>query len=103
MKVLRRITELTIDDLTPSPVWEYTSENEYRDEAIATMEFTPDDKVRAIRELTDAFFENVLYDEEPIFVGDEATILDVSLLPPEELVRRCAMYYKTSISPKHLR
>jgi hypothetical protein len=67
------------------------------------MRLSPDEKVRAIRALTDALFQHVLYDEEPIFVADEATILDVSLAPPEELQRRCSTYYKTAVSLEDLR
>lgn len=67
------------------------------------MEFTSDDKVRAIGGLTAELFKHVLYDEEPIFVGDEATILDVSLASPEELQKRCSVYYKTAVSLDDLR
>jgi hypothetical protein len=45
------------------------------------MKFTSDAKMCAIRALTDALFKHVLYDEEPIFMGDEATIFDVSVAP----------------------
>jgi hypothetical protein len=67
------------------------------------LEFTSDEKVRKIRALTDALFQHVLYDEEPIFVGDEASILDVSVAPTEELVKRCSDYYRTSVSVEDLR
>jgi glutathione S-transferase len=67
------------------------------------MEFTSDERVRAIRALMDALFEHVLYDEEPIFVGDEATILDVSVAPTAELQKRCSAYYKTAVSIEDLR
>jgi hypothetical protein len=67
------------------------------------MKFSSAEKVRAIRALTEALFRHVLYDEEPIFVGDEATLLDVSLTPPEELLRRCLEYYKTRVSMADLR
>ena len=66
------------------------------------MEFTSDEKVREIRALTHALFEHVLYDEEPIFIGDEATILDVSAAPTEELLHRCSEYYRTSVSLEEL-
>jgi hypothetical protein len=67
------------------------------------MEFSSDEKIRAIRPLTDALFEHVLYDEEPIFVSDEATIFDVSLASPEELQKRCSIYYNTAVSLDDLR
>jgi hypothetical protein len=67
------------------------------------MEFTSDERVRAISALTDALFEHVLGDEEPIFIGDEATLLDVSMAPPEELQQRCAAHYRTTLSLDDLR
>ena len=47
------------------------------------------------------FFENVLYDEEPLFVSDEAKVWDVSMSSPEELASRCARYYGVSVSMEH--
>jgi hypothetical protein len=67
------------------------------------VEFTSDENISAIRTLTEALFDHVLYDDEPIFVGDEATTLDVSLTPPEELLKRFSEYYKTSVSLDDLR
>ncbi len=67
------------------------------------MEFTSDDKVSGISRLTAELFEHVLFEEEPIFVGDEATILDVSLASPEELQKRCSVFYKTAVSLDDLR
>ena len=62
------------------------------------MEFTSDRKVLAVRGLVEALFQHVLYDEDPVWFGDEATILDVSLVEPEELLKRCSDYYKTAVS-----
>ena len=67
------------------------------------MEFTSDEKVRTISGLTAALFKHVLYDEEPIFIGDEATILDVSMSSTEELQKRLSAYYKTAVSLDDLR
>ena len=67
------------------------------------MKFTPDENVRGIRALTDALFQHVLYDEEPIFFGDEATLFDVSVAPTAELLKRCSNYYRTAVSVEDLR
>ena len=67
------------------------------------MEFTSDHKIRAIDGLTAEFFEHVLFDEEPIFVGDEATIFDVSVSTTEELLKRCSVFYETAVSLDDLR
>ena len=67
------------------------------------MELTPDYKTRAISVLIEEFFEHVLPEEEPIFIGDEATILDVSMASTEELLRKCSEYYRTSVGLEDLR
>jgi hypothetical protein len=67
------------------------------------MELSSDKEIQKIRELTREFFEHVLFDEEPVFVGDEATIWDVSMAAPEELARRCFEYYGAPVSQHDLR
>jgi hypothetical protein len=67
------------------------------------MEFSGDDKMRAIQPLAEALFRHVLWDEEPLFVSDEATIFDVSLAPADELVTRLSDYYRTPVSSGELR
>lgn len=68
-----------------------------------TMEFSSEVEIQKIPELVQEFFERVLFDEEPLFVGDEATIWDVSMATPEELVRRCSEYYRTTVSSEDLK
>jgi len=67
------------------------------------MEFSSDAEMQRIPELTREFFERVLFDEEPLFVGDEATIWDVSTAAPEVLIKRCSEYYQTPVSQEDLR
>jgi hypothetical protein len=67
------------------------------------MEFAADGRIRAIQSLIDAFLKNVLWDEEPLFISDEANIFDVSMASPQELAKRCAEYYKTSVTVADLR
>jgi hypothetical protein len=56
-----------------------------------------------IAPLADEFFTNVLYDEEPIFVSDEATIWDISCGPSEqELLQRCSTFYKAPVTAQDL-
>jgi hypothetical protein len=66
------------------------------------MEFASDERVRAIRSLTE-LFRHVLHDEVPVFVSDEGSILDVSMAPVAELLDRCSAYYKTAVSLDDLR
>jgi len=60
--------------------------------------FSSDLEMKKIPELTREFFEHVLYDEEPLFVSDEATIWDVSMSTTQELISRCRKYYKKTVS-----
>jgi hypothetical protein len=49
--------------------------------------------MQKIPELTQEFLKHVLYDEEPLFISDEATIWDVSMNSAEELIERISRYY----------
>ena len=54
--------------------------------------------MQKIPELTQEFFEHVLYDEEPLFISDEATVWDVSMSSGEELIDRISRYYKKNLA-----
>ncbi len=54
--------------------------------------------MQKIPELTREFFEHVLYDEEPLFISDEATVWDVSMSSAEELIDRISRYYKKNLA-----
>lgn len=60
--------------------------------------FSSDSEVQKIPELTQEFLQHVLYDEEPLFISDEATIWDVSMSPPEELISRISHHYRKPVS-----
>ena len=60
--------------------------------------FSSDSEVQKIPELTHEFLQHVLYDEEALFISDEATIWDVSMSSPEELIGRISHYYKKPVS-----
>ena len=62
------------------------------------MEFSSDVEMGKIPEFARELFEHVLYDEEPLFVSDEATIWDVSMAAPEEITKRCSEYYGIPVS-----
>jgi hypothetical protein len=67
------------------------------------MEFAFDDKTRAVEGLCDEFLEKVLYDEEPVFISDEANVFDISTSEPAELLKRCFDYYGKSITRDDLK
>jgi hypothetical protein len=66
-------------------------------------EFSSNEKMLKIPELSEELFKHVLYDEEPLFVSDEATIWDVSTASPEEIIRRCSEYYGIPVSMEDLK
>lgn len=49
------------------------------------------------RELQE-FVRKVLFDEEPVFISDEATIWDISTLSGNELLERFSKVYGISVS-----
>ena len=68
------------------------------------LEFAGSTNMDRIAPLADEFFSNVLFDEEPLFVSDEATIWDVSMSPTaDELVKRCSSFYGTHVTAEDLR
>ena len=64
------------------------------------MEFAD---AKRVQPLLKALFVHVLYDEEPLFISDEATLLDVSAATTDELIQRCSEYYRTAVTLDHLR
>jgi len=66
------------------------------------MEFSPAVEIGKISGLVQEFIQHVLYDEEPFFISDEATIWDVSTSTQQELLKRCSDYYGTSVSLEDL-
>jgi hypothetical protein len=67
------------------------------------MIFSSDRKMRQVEDLAQEFYAKVLYGEEPAFVGDEATVWDISLASADELIERCKKAYGKDISLQDLR
>jgi hypothetical protein len=68
------------------------------------LKFADDDRMREREALALEFFANILApDEEPAFVSDEATLLDVSLAPEEELIEKINGYYGRQLTRSDLR
>jgi hypothetical protein len=58
------------------------------------MEISSDQEIRRIPNLIRELYKYVLYDEDPnSFISDEATIWDVSMALPEDLLQRVSEYY----------
>jgi hypothetical protein len=71
--------------------------------AIPPMQFAPDEKIRQIPELVAELFQHVTTDQQTFFVSDEATIWDVSMMDPEELLQRCEQHYGVPVSREDLK
>lgn len=69
----------------------------------AMIPFSADSEMQKIPEFTQEFLEHVLYDEEPLFISDEATIWDVSMSTGEELTKRIFEYYGKTVSESELK
>lgn len=64
------------------------------------MPFADDENMRRIAPLAEEFFANVLFDEELLFVSDEATIWDVySGSDVDDLRQRCLNFYGVDVRP----
>jgi hypothetical protein len=67
------------------------------------IEFSSNAEMQKISSEAREFFKKVLYDEEPLFVSDEATILDVSTSTTTDLLDRCVKSYGKSLSMDDLK
>jgi hypothetical protein len=66
------------------------------------MEFSDDSEMKAIAGLAQEFYRKIL-DDMPLFVSDEANILDVSGDEPEEIISRISKQYGKSIGMTDLK
>lgn len=67
------------------------------------MEFASDLEVRKIPNLIKDLFDHVLFDEQSLFISDEAMIWDVSTTDPEELLKRISAHYGKPVSMEDLK
>jgi hypothetical protein len=67
------------------------------------IEFAKSDRIQQIPELVAELTRGVLYDEEPLFISDEATLLDLSGLSISGLQERVAAFYGVTPSLDDLR
>ncbi len=67
------------------------------------MEFSSNIEMQKIPDLIRELFEHILYDEQPLFISDDATIWDISMSPAEELLNRCSQYYGIPVTMDDLK
>ncbi len=60
--------------------------------------------MKKIPELADEFYDNILDEEDrPFFVSDEATVWDVWMSTPEELLKKVSQYYEKTVTTDDLK
>lgn len=62
------------------------------------LEFAPNTEISRVSTLAHEFFEQILYDEEPLFVSDEATLWSIATASVDEVLERCRNYYGVTLS-----
>ncbi len=63
-----------------------------------------DEHMKGLESLAEEFYENILRpDEEPGFVSDEASLLDISLAPEELLIEKIKSHYGQTVTRFDLR
>lgn len=60
--------------------------------------FSSDVEMQKIVRLAEDFYKSILFDEEPLFVSDEATLFDVWSGDMEEILERCSAHYGTPLT-----
>jgi hypothetical protein len=68
------------------------------------IQLADDEHMRDLEPLAEEFYESILRpDEEPGFVSDEASLLDISLAPEELLIEKIKSHYGKTVTKFDLR
>jgi hypothetical protein len=62
------------------------------------LEFSQDLEIKKVAPLLEELFKNVLYDEDPLFISDEAQIWDVSMSDANDVLSRLSKYYDVPVT-----
>jgi hypothetical protein len=61
-------------------------------------EFAATTEMQKIKPLADDFYQKILFDEEPLFVSDEATLFGVCMGEIDEVLRRISEAYGVPVA-----
>ena len=61
-------------------------------------DFSPSIEMQKFAPLAEDFYKNILFDEKPLFVSDEATLFDIWSGDMEEILLRCSAHYRTPVT-----
>jgi len=67
------------------------------------MKAASDAKIKAVPEQLSKFLKSVLYDEEPLFISDEATIYDLSMSDTAEISDRIQRSYGIDVTTDEIK
>jgi len=65
---------------------------------MSELTFSSSKKTDVLGKVSEEFYSNILFDEEPLFVSDEATIWDLWSGDEKEILERCSTYYGVAVS-----
>lgn len=68
------------------------------------IQLAEDEHMRGLEQLAEEFYESILRpDEDPGFVSDEASLMDISLAPEELLIEKIKSHYGKTMTRFDLR
>ena len=70
---------------------------------MSLLPFSASDKTDALGKIAEEFYTHVLFDEQPLFVSDEATVWDIWSGDEQEILQRCSKFYGVSVSKEETR
>ena len=60
--------------------------------------FSPCERRKRLGAVAEEFYMNILYDEQPLFVSDKATLWGMWMGDEQEIINRCSRYYGVPVS-----
>jgi hypothetical protein len=66
-------------------------------------EFAACMEMQKLQQLADDFYRKILFDEEPLFVSDEATLFDVWMGDIDEVLQRISNSYGVRVAIENAR
>jgi hypothetical protein len=77
---------------------ESQTDGSHKNSGEVMADLSPAYEMQKVAQLAQELFENVLYDEEPLFVSDEATLWAVSMSDVNDVLERIRKYYGVPVT-----
>jgi hypothetical protein len=65
---------------------------------MSEVTFSSSKETDGLGKVAEEFYTNILFDEEPLFVSDEATLWGLWMGDEKEILERCSKYYAVPVS-----